>query len=228
MTYCDFIENILSTRGRQGCGDDYHEVHHITPKCLGGSNEKDNLIDLFAEEHFIAHKLLALENPDNDSLQRAFSTMAHVRKGGRIFDVSEEDYAYIKSQNVRRLKRKWENQEYRDGMVEMMTELWKDSEFRTRATSSWSNAERRNAQSDVMKRLNDDPDIVDKKIKALHKWCDKSVQQINHDGNVVAQFSSATEAQRQTGIPQSSISRCCNNLQKTAGGYRWQFIQTFN
>lgn len=227
MTYCEFIENILSVRGRNGCGEEYHEVHHITPKCLGGSNDKDNLIDLFAEEHFIAHKLLAFENPDNDALQRAFSAMAHVRKGGRIYDVSEEDYAYIKIQNAKRLKNKWENQEYKESMADMMTKLWQDSEFREKATSAWNSDERRAIQSDVMKKLNNDPNVVSKKNNALHKWCDKAVQQINNCGEVVAEFVSAAEAQRQTGIPQSSISRCCNDLQKTAGGYHWQFITNF-
>lgn len=65
MNYKTFIENILNTRGRFACGEEYHECHHIIPKSCGGTNDKDNLIDLFAKEHFIAHKLLALENPDN-------------------------------------------------------------------------------------------------------------------------------------------------------------------
>ena len=227
MTYCKFIENILSTRGHQGCGDEYYEVHHIKPKCMGGTNDKDNLIDLFAEEHFIAHKLLAFENPDNDALQRAFGAMAHAWKGKRKYNVSEEDYAYIRHKNAERLKQQWEDSEYRQNMVNMMTALWQDEAFREKATASWKNEERRKQQSDLMKSLNNNPDIVDKKISSLHKWCDKSVQQINDNGEVIAEFMSATEAYRQTGIPQSSISRCCNRLQKTAGGYHWQFITNF-
>ena len=68
VTYEEFINNILETRGRNGCGDEYHETHHIVPKCMGGSNDKENLIDLFAREHFEAHRLLALENPENEKL----------------------------------------------------------------------------------------------------------------------------------------------------------------
>ena len=29
ITYQDFIQNILNTRGRFNCGDEYHERHHI-------------------------------------------------------------------------------------------------------------------------------------------------------------------------------------------------------
>ena len=64
MTYEEFINNILETRGRFACGDEYHERHHIVPKCMDGSNDEENLIDLFAREHFEAHRLLALENSD--------------------------------------------------------------------------------------------------------------------------------------------------------------------
>ena len=62
ITYQDFIQNILNTRGRFGISKgEYKERHHIIPKCIGGTNDEDNLIDLYAREHFIAHKLLAIE-----------------------------------------------------------------------------------------------------------------------------------------------------------------------
>lgn len=76
MTYAEFIQNILDTRGRFACGDEYHERHHIKPKCMGGTNDEENLIDLFAREHFEAHRLLALENPNNNSLTYAWGCMS--------------------------------------------------------------------------------------------------------------------------------------------------------
>ena len=76
VTYEEFINNILETRGRNGCGEEYHETHHIVPKCMGGSNDEDNLIDLFAREHFEAHRLLALENPNAQGLVYAWWAMS--------------------------------------------------------------------------------------------------------------------------------------------------------
>ena len=76
FTYEEFINNILETRGRFACGDEYHERHHIVPKCMGGTNNEKNLIDLFAREHFEAHRLLALENPDNKKLTHAWWMMS--------------------------------------------------------------------------------------------------------------------------------------------------------
>lgn len=37
----------------------YVEKHHIQPRCLGGTNEPDNLVRLTAGDHFFAHLLLA-------------------------------------------------------------------------------------------------------------------------------------------------------------------------
>lgn len=38
--------------------DCYVEIHHIIPRSLGGSNDKENLVVLTAKEHYIAHELL--------------------------------------------------------------------------------------------------------------------------------------------------------------------------
>lgn len=86
MTYKEFIDNILEERGRFSCGEEYHERHHILPKRKGGTDNKENLIDLFAKEHFIAHKLLAEEN--NIPLS-TFKSRLHKGKGDFVYF---EDY----------------------------------------------------------------------------------------------------------------------------------------
>jgi hypothetical protein len=54
--------------------EDYVEKHHIIPKCLGGSNDKENLVELTAREHFICHWLLA-KHHNSKQLWNAFSMM---------------------------------------------------------------------------------------------------------------------------------------------------------
>lgn len=96
-SYNDFINNILSTRGRFACGEEYHERHHIIPKCLGGNNDEDNLIDLYGREHFIAHRLLALENPYNKDLLYAWNLMAFVKRDYQErYELSPEEYEEIR------------------------------------------------------------------------------------------------------------------------------------
>lgn len=92
-TYEEFINDILNTRGRFNCGEEYHERHHIIPKSCGGGNEKENLIDLYAKEHFEAHKLLAKENPDNDKLIYAYTCMAFLKNDyEHRYELSPEEY----------------------------------------------------------------------------------------------------------------------------------------
>lgn len=93
MSYEEFIQNILDTRGRFYCGDEYHERHHIIPKCMDGTNDDDNLIDLSAREHFEAHRLLALENPDNEKLVYAWWYMSVCDNNGlRKYSISADEY----------------------------------------------------------------------------------------------------------------------------------------
>ena len=53
----------------------------------------------------------------------------------------------------------------------------------------------------------------------------KSVLQFTRQGEFVAEFPSIHEAERQTKIPQSNISMCCNGDKKYshAGGYVWRY-----
>lgn len=47
--YDKFIQNILDTRGRFGIPEgEYKERHHIIPRCIGGTDDEGNLIDLYA------------------------------------------------------------------------------------------------------------------------------------------------------------------------------------
>jgi hypothetical protein len=42
----------------------YVERHHVVPKCMGGSDDKSNLVPLTPEEHFVAHQLLIRIYPE--------------------------------------------------------------------------------------------------------------------------------------------------------------------
>lgn len=96
-TYEEFIQNILDTRGRFNCGDEYHERHHILPKCMGGHNEKENLIDLYAREHFEAHRLLALQNPENESLVYTWHMMSTKKDNDqKQYNITADEYEEAK------------------------------------------------------------------------------------------------------------------------------------
>lgn len=49
---------LITSNAKQRSVDGYTESHHIIPQSMGGSNDKENLVELTAREHFICHWLL--------------------------------------------------------------------------------------------------------------------------------------------------------------------------
>lgn len=106
ISYQKFIDQIINDRGQWGLGLDlYKEQHHILPKCLGGESDTingkfkknskhPNCIWLTAKEHFIAHKLLMQEHPDNLELKAAYCAMAFWKSDTqyRDYELSAEEY----------------------------------------------------------------------------------------------------------------------------------------
>lgn len=60
-TYFAIISN-----AKQRITEGYTELHHIIPQSMGGSNDKENLVELTAREHFICHWLLIKMTEDED------------------------------------------------------------------------------------------------------------------------------------------------------------------
>lgn len=75
--YLDFYNQIIeSARKRKKLDYSiYTEVHHIIPRCLGGTDENTNLITLTALEHITAHILLYRGHPNNRKLTIAADCM---------------------------------------------------------------------------------------------------------------------------------------------------------
>lgn len=61
MDYASHYCALISKRLRNPITKDdcYCERHHIIPKSEGGLDEPDNLVNLTAREHYVAHLLLA-------------------------------------------------------------------------------------------------------------------------------------------------------------------------
>ena len=57
MNYSAIYDSLIN-RARLRALTSYKEGHHIVPKCMGGTDDKDNLVDLTPEEHYLAHQLL--------------------------------------------------------------------------------------------------------------------------------------------------------------------------
>ena len=56
--YSRWYEQLIEKAKTRGKIDGYKEKHHVIPRCMGGKDNKLNLVDLTAREHYIAHLLL--------------------------------------------------------------------------------------------------------------------------------------------------------------------------
>lgn len=81
----------------------YYERHHIIPKSLGGSNNKDNLVLLTAKEHYICHLLLpkmCIVTKHKGKMVYAFMQLSEVANSyryphaftGRLYSFLKEKY----------------------------------------------------------------------------------------------------------------------------------------
>lgn len=67
---------IKDRRSKEARLNGYFEVHHIVPKCMGGTDDAANLISLTPEDHYFAHLLLAYGHGGKN--WNAVHAMAHV------------------------------------------------------------------------------------------------------------------------------------------------------
>ena len=87
----------------------YTEKHHILPKCLGGSNNEDNLVRLTAKEHFIVHMLLCkfTEGKVNNKMVFAFNAMSNIKTKNRNYKANSRISEKLKIKFVKILNNIW-------------------------------------------------------------------------------------------------------------------------
>jgi hypothetical protein len=93
------IHDAIIDRARNRMLQGYRERHHIIPKCIGGTNIPDNLVELTAREHFIIHRLLCELHPTNDKLFFAYRMMAVMKTSkdnDRTYYVSSREFERIR------------------------------------------------------------------------------------------------------------------------------------
>ena len=75
----------------------YTENHHILPKCLGGTNDKENIAVLTAREHYVAHQLLVKMHPAIRGLSFAAFMMAQKNLIGKH---ASRHYEWVKKRFI--------------------------------------------------------------------------------------------------------------------------------
>ncbi len=223
MLYIEYIQNILNTRGRFACGDEYHERHHIVPKCLGGTDDNNNLIDLLAREHFIAHKLLAEENPDNCGLVYAWWLMSHYKTTKQQrYECTPEEYeeakiafGIIHSERLKGMFAGDKNHFYGIHMYGSSNPMF--------GKHHTDEAKRKNSESNKANWTDDKRKVFGEARKGRKNPNSKQVCQYDKSGNFIQEWGSTMDVERELKIDHSAVAACARGKYKTAGGFIWKY-----
>lgn len=92
------IYNQLIDKAKNRNYDGYTEKHHIIPRCMNGTDDKDNLVRLLPEEHYLAHQLLVKIYPGNNKLIYALKMMTQCGSGKMIRN--NKEFSWIRKLNI--------------------------------------------------------------------------------------------------------------------------------
>lgn len=126
--YC----NIIQKRIEYPLEEEYGEVHHILPRCMGGSNKSENLIFVSAREHFVLHALLVKFTTDKFKYKMAFAFNAMRMKSkntlnryhnSRLYDLLKKEHSVAVKMQMKRLR---EDPEYCERHSRAVSISWYD------------------------------------------------------------------------------------------------------
>lgn len=109
LHYNALIARALLRQLREG---EYVERHHIIPTCMGGLDNKENLVKLLPDEHLFAHRLLCRIYPNEHKLAYAVTLMCSGRKGRLSRQIYSMDRKRVSEANSR-IPRKPISEEHR-------------------------------------------------------------------------------------------------------------------
>jgi len=105
MNYKRIYDQIIERAKNRKYDDlEYYENHHIIPKCMGGNDDPNNLVELTAREHFICHWLL-FKYHKNSKLAHAWFMMFMTsgnqqRYSSRYYEYARKAHANAVSQRM--------------------------------------------------------------------------------------------------------------------------------
>jgi hypothetical protein len=102
----------ITSNAKQRFTEGYTELHHIIPQSMGGSNDKENLVELTAREHFICHWLLVkmTEGKDRSKMLYALNGMKaenryqqryHTKITARVYEKYRIEHAHNHSETMK-------------------------------------------------------------------------------------------------------------------------------
>ena len=208
MDYLKIYQKIIE-RAKIRQLEGYVEKHHIIPKCIGGDNKKENIIQLTPKEHFLCHLLLCEIYPENIKLKQALWLMAIGKNTskGKHYKISTKTYEYLKLKQISLMK----GNKYH---------LNKKHTEETKRKIGIANKKPKHPQTEEHKQKIGNNKIRNKRIGIARQ---KPIIQYDLNMNKIKEWPSAKIAATELNIDNGSIAVCCKGRQKTAYKSIWKY-----
>jgi len=219
------IYNQIIERARTRQIEGYVEKHHIIPRCIGGLDNKSNIIQLTAREHFICHMLLCEIYPNESKLKHALFLMSIGKQKvkNKHYKVSNRTYERLKLEYALLLTGKKQKDKTKLKKSESMKRVWAnktDEEMTNKAQKIWNTRRKNNKGSTTLQQRQN----ISKALKGRKITWDRKrnqiIEQYDLQNNFIQEWSSISQARKQI---KGDIQACCKGKQKTAGGYVWKY-----
>jgi hypothetical protein len=213
----------------------YKEKHHIIPKCIGGTNDKLNLVNLTAREHFICHWLLVRIFPDNHKIIYAFWAMCNQKSEHQIERRTPSSRVYEEGRNAFSKIRKGVSRPDFAGKNHPnfgKKGYWYGKKNLEHSEKMKGEKNHNYGKPPLHPFLFGDMNLnywkgkvgPNKGLLNELNWNSKKVAQYTKQGVFLASYGSIAEAERVTGVRNANIVQCCKGKLKTTGGYIWKYL----
>lgn len=231
MNYQKTYEQIIE-RARIRQIEGYVEKHHIIPRCLGGSNNKDNLIKLTAREHFICHRLLVEIYPNETKLKYALYLMniGKQKYKGADYKISNRVYERLKLEHSELMK----GNKIGVGRVQSEETRKKIGNANRRPKPEGFGAKPEDYKDKISKihkgkKISEETRIKISNSKKGHssesqkQKISKPILQYDLQGNFIREWRSSKEAGVTLNVSSGSITNALKGRCKTMNGFIWKY-----
>lgn len=227
MTYSSIYCALISKRLQNPISkdDEYCEAHHIIPRSEGGEDCKENLVNLTAREHYVAHLLLEKIYKDNKMSCAVWFMSNSKNVGLRNYKVSSRSYERQRK-HFSSIAKTWIHYKISDATRAKMSKAHIGNKSALGSVRSKETRQKISESKMGCKNPNYGKHFSYEHRMKIAQACmghGKAIQQFSKDGKHIADYETITSASNKLGIIRTSIVNCLRGSSKTSGGFIWRY-----
>lgn len=222
MDYKKIYYKLINKRINERPKEVYSELHHILPKSMGGTDDKNNLVRLSAREHFMAHYLLWKTHRTKEmgyALHAMRMSNGLKKLNARRYEVLRLAFSEVNTGKL--------NPMY--GKCGKLHHLYgRKLSDETKAKISKAQTGKKVSQETKLKlseqcRGSKHPQY---NLRGYDCFSSKEVHKYSKDGVFIKSYGGVREAARHhSNLKHTGIIACCSGRYMTSGGFVWKYVK---